>query len=495
MSEKPTFETIDAATVELTGTTPEHQPKPAARSRMPLLLTAVGVALVILVIGVIFLLPRWIEERTASLPVTSTPAVPVTEESPYLKAQLAEARKQAQAILAELISAQKTLTEKNVEQWAAERYGEITTLAQNGDLAYREGRFDQALSDYQSALTLAGDLLTEGKTLVSTKLAEGKAAIDAGNQSAAVAAFKLVLALEPDNAKAAAGLKRAALLEQTLPLVEQAKMDIADRHFEAAKANLGKALALDPALTVASALLKEVKQAIADAGFNRAMSAGFAALEADKYEDAINQFERATRLKPGDTNAQSSLSQARLEGDKAFVRESLARASTLEQAERWQDAAGIYSKILDRDSSVVEARVGQLKAKARAELDQQIRTILADPLRLASDSVLSQGRRLLVEADKIDNPGPTLREQKKALGAVLLKATIPVTVTLTSDNRTNVTVLRVKELGTFERQELTLRPGRYVALGSRPGYRDVRVSFDVTGDGSPPVAVVCEEPV
>jgi hypothetical protein len=34
-------------------------------------------------------------------------------------------------------------------------------------------------------------------------------------------------------------------------------------------------------------------------------------------------------------------------------------------------------------------------------------------------------------------------------------------------------------MGAFESKELSLRPGKYVAVGKRDGYRDVRIEFIV----------------
>jgi len=42
---------------------------------------------------------------------------------------------------------------------------------------------------------------------------------------------------------------------------------------------------------------------------------------------------------------------------------------------------------------------------------------------------------------------------------------------------TDVSIYKVGKLGNFTETELTLRPGIYVAVGSRPGYRDVRLEF------------------
>ena len=58
-------------------------------------------------------------------------------------------------------------------------------------------------------------------------------------------------------------------------------------------------------------------------------------------------------------------------------------------------------------------------------------------------------------------------------------AQAPVPVTLRSDNATQVEILRVGPVGTFERHSLSLIPGRYTAVGRRTGYRDVRVQFEV----------------
>ena len=50
--------------------------------------------------------------------------------------------------------------------------------------------------------------------------------------------------------------------------------------------------------------------------------------------------------------------------------------------------------------------------------------------------------------------------------------------------------------GTFANRAIELRPGNYVAVGIRPGYRDVRVEFRVAPEiEMPPIVVQCEEPI
>ena len=98
------------------------------------------------------------------------------------------------------------------------------------------------------------------------------------------------------------------------------------------------------------------------------------------------------------------------------------------------------------------------------------------------------------DASRVDAMGPRLEEQKDELSRLLKRAATPLTVQLVSDNATEVSIYQVGHLGTFARQELTLRPGEYVALGSRPGFRDVRLEFRVAPElDMAPVVIMCEE--
>ena len=73
---------------------------------------------------------------------------------------------------------------------------------------------------------------------------------------------------------------------------------------------------------------------------------------------------------------------------------------------------------------------------------------------------------------------------------------VPVNVALQSDGVTSVSLLRLGELGMCTNHTLNLTPGTYVAVGVRPGYRDVRQEFVVSIDGKAPVVnVACNEAI
>ena len=69
-------------------------------------------------------------------------------------------------------------------------------------------------------------------------------------------------------------------------------------------------------------------------------------------------------------------------------------------------------------------------------------------------------------------------------------------VRLQSDNFTDVTVYKVGRFGRFADRDLLLPPGTYVAVGTRSGYRDVRVEFTLTAGQEPgDVSVRCQEKI
>jgi hypothetical protein len=97
---------------------------------------------------------------------------------------------------------------------------------------------------------------------------------------------------------------------------------------------------------------------------------------------------------------------------------------------------------------------------------------------------------------RMDALAPSLTDKRDELSRLLKRAATPLQVQLVSDNATDVSVYKVGKLGSFETHELSLRPGKYVAVGSRPGYRDVRLEFLVGPEQeAKPIVIRCEEAI
>ncbi|MFA5679078.1 MAG: tetratricopeptide repeat protein [Pseudomonas sp.] len=497
MSDKPQFETIDPATVELAqapGAAPAARAGSGRGARLAVI--AAGAVLVALMIGVFLVLPGLVE-RTTSEAVAPPPtaAPPAAQTPPLRQAELAQARREAQDILARLLEAQDTLEKKQVNLWAEDDFAAMNALAAQGDARYRQGAFDEALQLYKDARAKSEALLARATALVAEKNGEGGKALADMDQQRAEAAFRLVLAIDPDNTEARTGLARAGLLPQIRPLLENARGQVAEKRWGQAKGALDALLALDERHTEARHMLTQVEREIRAEEFNGFMGVGLVAMQRGDYRQAARQFEQALKVDPASEDARVSLNQARAALQAHDIAITLAAAQEQEAAEQWAQAAASYQQVLDADDSVVSARVGLLRSQARARLDDGIAAILADPLRLASGTVYTQASQLLRDAEQVSPRGARLETQITALRLALEKARQPVTVHLQSDNQTQVTLLRVGEMGAFSSRTIELRPGRYVVVGSRAGFRDVRVEFEVAADSAVSVTIACTERV
>ena len=453
---------------------------------------------ILLALVVIFVLPSLIKPPE-TIPVVigseTTPAQAV-KESPFRDAQLAKARRESQDSLGQLLEKQKFLEKRNVQLWGESAFETALKHASEGDLLYRQRDFPGALAAYQTALNQLSDLEQRIPEELSNNLKKGDEAFTQGQAKDAKQYYELALAIDASNAEAKAGLERTASLSNVLTLIAQGNDSLEERKLEEAKDYFQQALALDSLHTDAINGNKKVANLILDRDFNSAMSRGYQALETSKFSSAAKAFRDALELRPGDNTANTGLAQANNSSAQYTARTRLNQAASLESKEKWHEARDVYNKMLAQDSSVVTAKLGQIRSSARAGLSDSIEKILAAPLRLSSTNVFKHSQQVLKDAEGIKSPGPRHKKQLSQLKQTLQLASAPVAVELQSDNTTQVTVFRVGDLGAFSQKQLSLKPGNYVAVGNRSGYRDVRVEFQVTHKGlSSPVTVICREPV
>jgi transcriptional regulator of heat shock response len=167
-----------------------------------------------------------------------------------------------------------------------------------------------------------------------------------------------------------------------------------------------------------------------------------------------------------------------------------------EDNEEWAQAVTAWDQALVVDPNLVDAVQGRERSESRRKLDEFLQNTLANPLRLAEPAINAQTRQVVADAERLIADAPRLQGQLNQINAFLERAQVPVNVQLQSDGATTVTVYRVAELGMFTNHTLSLMPGEYVAVGVRPGYRDVRQEFVVGLDGQVPViTVACSEAI
>ncbi|MGA0103935.1 MAG: hypothetical protein ACO3LH_09510, partial [Steroidobacteraceae bacterium] len=226
------------------------------------------------------------------------------------------------------------------------------------------------------------------------------------------------------------------------------------------------------------------------------MAAGLEALDDGGLEAAREQLVRAASLRPGAEAPATALQQlAGLELDRQ-LQAAVRAAENAEREESWAEARGSWQQAAALQPSLEAAAAGIRRSGARAALAGRFDALLGDPERLWTPAGRSEAAKLLAEAGRASEPRQKLAALASELARQLDAAERPVRVTLQSDGLTEVVVYRVGRLGAFQSREVEVVPGRYAVVGTRPGYRDVRVQLDVRpGEGMSALVVRCEEPI
>jgi tetratricopeptide (TPR) repeat protein len=327
-------------------------------------------------------------------------------------------------------------------------------------------------------------------------LAQAQTALDKADVAAALAALATATIIDANNTDIATLERRAQVLPEILPLLDEAAAAEEAGDLARAQTLLQQAAALDPLHTRAQSELERVSNKVRDSRFNQSMSEGYTALNAGRFDTARKAFNAAAKLQPGSKEASSALQEVNTAETAQRLAGLEKQGRRDEQQEQWSKAVAAYEQAQKIDRSVLFASEGLQRSRMRAQLDQQLRTVIEDRQRLSDVAVARATEDLLAQAKQVSPRGSVLEQQINTLEKALSDANTTVSVTLRSDDKTEVTVYKVARLGSFAERELTLRPGSYTALGTRAGYRDVRQTFTVSADAAAaPVTIICTEPI
>ena len=435
------------------------------------------------------------QDRSTSSPSRETESNDREAASPFADAVAAKARSEAQDLLAELLDVKENLEAKGVESWAPEEYAAVTAEATAGDEVYREREFEPAIGHYEKALELALALEQSIPDRFDATVASGVAAIEALDLEGAQTALALAEQLDDIGPGLDSLRTRTASLPALTELITNSQDEEESGDLAAATGTMKEATDLDGEHVFAEGELTRLSAALNQQRFNAAMSEGYAALDDARFDTAQQRFERAASLQPGSSEAAAALQELSIARTADKLTRLNRKADELAAEEDWTAAIAVYEEALAIDGSLRFAREGLAIAQPRAALNKELTAILDKPERLVDAAILREAQASVERARSVENPGSKIAGQIERAEEVLRIASTPVPVLLRSDGETNVTVYKIARFGQLAEREMNLRPGKYTAVGTRRGYRDVRVVFEVMPGGIEPVYVACTETI
>lgn len=495
---KPSGRAISAADVN------KREAKP--RAGVPAALALPALILVLsAAVYVLFFLPSpqpvesvpQAQRAVSSTPPGGAPAAANSQpQAPFAAAASARLRQAAQDAAMALLRDLVALEDRGVTNWAADEFAAARLAGDEGDALYGQQAFDAALARYQEGVALAKQLIERSGEVLEAAIADGEAALAAGNGDEARRQFALALEIDTDNPVASKGMQRAEQLASVLEKLRLGKSAETAGDWRAARDHYREAVQLDGEYAAAREALARAEGRLAAGRFQDLMTRGFKELDAGNASAARSAFQEAARLRPSAAGPRDALAQVETSLRNRDIASRRAAAEAAERSEDWQTAVAAYRSILDTDGTLVFAREGLERAERRAQLAERMQLYINEPLRMFSNEAYNDARTALAAARQLADRGPVLSRQISELAGHIAAARIPVTVQLRSDGLTRVVIFKLGELGSFKEQAVGLVPGRYTAVGSRTGYRDVRREFEVRPGRPPaPVSIICEEPV
>jgi tetratricopeptide (TPR) repeat protein len=479
--------------------------RPSRKAVVPVYM-AIGV-LALVAVGVVLLLPEWVNspsEQTvkeptpvAKLPLTI--AVPAARDTaPAKNPAETLARQEAQRLLAEALKRQAQLENDGIGVWGdpslPPSYADVLTVFNKANTLLDRQEFAEASVGFRKTIRLFDKLMASKNERFARAMNAGMAVLGLLEGAAAASQFQIALALRPGDDVAQNGLRRAALASQVKERMDEAWQLEAAGDIEAAFKVFRAAAELDGDYIPARENANRLGVIIRDRDYRKAISGSLSAIERKNFSQATKYLEFARKIRPTAPEIVDIRKNIRSGRQLKAIASLRNRARASEQAERWREVIGFYDKILKIDATAGFAVAGRARAVRIESIYNQVRNYLDNPGRLSSAEPMAQARQVLAAANGVGGGWPRLRADVERLGVLISAANTPRVVVLKSDGQTNVVLYRVARFGSLSERRLTLKPGHYVAVGSRSGYRDVRVEFRVLSRDAETIVVVrCTE--
>jgi eukaryotic-like serine/threonine-protein kinase len=366
------------------------------------------------------------------------------------------------------------------------------TLAPAADIrSVLEPAADASRQGADTQLARAADATSAA---LASEMQAGRAALAAGQTALARAAFERALKLQAGDPGATRGLADAVRLERVLAVHSEAIRAETGGQLARAAELFASALKIDASFAPATAGLARVRALQQDQQFALALNEGDAALKSGKLDVAQSAYSDAARLRAGDVRPAAGL--ARVADARRQLQDTRDQegGKDLERQERWSEAVALYESVVARDPQLQFAQQGLDRSRKRAALAQQLDDFSARPERLLASAVRASAEQAIARAQAIAGPAPVLAAQVAKVRALLEPYAIEAHVEISSDNSTRVFIGTLGDLGVFLSREVLLTPGHYTVVGTRAGYRDVRLELNVApGQRHAALSVLCSE--
>ena len=418
--------------------------------------------------------------------------------APFASSNLEKSKNLAEQSLSSYVEAYQALQKIiNLEDLSVFELADARDIALEGDELFLENDFAGASESYLTALKIVETATAQANQMLVEISDELEKSID----SLAVERANRLLA-EAVNLSAQPGsLKTLSKRVKVLPDVAEALRDarnfeLADRYSEAL--SVYREIAnLDPLTNGLDQFVARANQKRAEQLLKKDIGFGMFALANGNLNEAERYFASAQLLSPENETVLAGLRYKNQLEESISLADRRKAALSAVTSEEWGEAIRLYEAVLDShpfSSFAVEGIRDTLKLK---ELTDQMEVIISQPEKLSNEKLFARvtgvfrsAERLLdeMDAEKLTN----FRSLTTQVKALLNRYTSPVSVTLHSDNETEIFISGFGSLGQFKQTTIKLNIGEQTFKGIQNGCRDVYRTV-IVEPGMGPIDIRCQE--
>lgn len=376
--------------------------------------------------------------------------------------------------------------------WDEDELAKATALSDEAEALTNDQYFGDAIPKLEEALAILNGLEVKLQQTVEADLEFANTLMEDKRLDEARGVYQKILSWHPDRADIQAKLTELderQTIESLLDVIAR-KIDLGET--DSAMADL-QSVSQSRRNDRWRNLLERIEGPRREARFQEHVSKGIEYRDQGELEKAQTSFAAALKFKPKSTLVSELHADVEVRIVEAELASLRSRIQTALIQEDWIASSVLLKDLIGRLDDPVADEVRLSLAQERINLERN-----ADRLLSYKETGLTRSRRgeirdFLSTTAAIDM-GVRIAAKVSLLEQLLEEWSIPILVTLNSDNKTEVRVRPGRSLGKFKIRKVEMLPGSYRISGIRAGYHEVVHQIDLKPQQNPMILTVeCRE--
>lgn len=375
---------------------------------------------------------------------------------------------------------------------------EIVQSKEKATINFASSAYIQALSDLDTAVSQAKSLQARFDKAFKESLSIAQEAFELEQTSQAQLALNRAFELKPNSQLAQDLQARLDALAPVQKAIESLRIAQAENNKIKQISALRAILSKDPARLEYHKQLDDLLAQQKNNQISQALEKGLSSLQQNDLVKAQQQNALLQKLAPNAPGVKEFAQQLQRQSKTLELQASIRNIENLAKQQQWQEVKAQSSLLLTSFAQDPYLRGINNKAIQILNIQSRLEQFIQRPHRLQDSNIYRQAKQALMAAVSVITDSQDVSNQVKQLSELMELATQKVSVEVLSDNKTNIRVLGVGNIGFVEQKIIELAPGSYRFEGKCEGFQSKIVTLilkpvESSAEAANQIKVVCDE--